>query len=97
MVTAVADHPAGLDFLEFAEFRVLLDFEPVAPAEGFLPDQHPELVAQVEEPLALRIVAAAHEVAAEVAHQLQVGDLQFDRHGRAELGLGVVAPRMGKV
>lgn len=91
VVTAVADHPAGLDFLEFAEFRILLDFEPVAPAEGFLPDQHPELVRTGRGTAGSADSAAAHEVAAEVAHQLQVGDLQFGRHGRAELGMGVVA------
>lgn len=91
VVDARLDHIDRLLDLEPAEFRVALDFDAVAPAERLLPDQKTELVAEVEKALALRIVAAADEVAAEIAQDLQVLDPEFVRHGRAELRMRVVA------
>ena len=65
----------------------------VAPSQRLLPHQHAHLVAVVEEALALLVVAAAEEVAAEGFQVLDVDDHQRFGRGRAEGRVRLVAVR----
>ena len=63
----------------------------VLPPDRLAPHEEARLVAQVQEARVLRVVAAAHEVGAEILEDLHVRRQQRLRQPAAELRVRVVA------
>lgn len=81
MVEALAHGELGLFALEGHEFRVAELRNGVAPAEALFPHEDAHLVAEVEEALRLRIMAAADEVGSDAAEVVEVEHHQAFRCG----------------
>ena len=93
VVEARAHHRAGLLHLQAEVVGIGHLRGPVAPAERLLPHEYAHLVAVVEEPLALLVVAAAEEVAVDRLQELDVLHHQRLGRGRAELRVRLVPVR----
>ncbi len=91
MVRGRGEHFVDLLLLKLEETLVGQMFNRLLPADGFGPDQQAGLIAQVEEALVLRVVAAADEVAVHRFEDLHVGQLHGRGHGMAEVRMGLVA------
>ena len=88
MVAALADHLAAV--LQCLRLPALV--ADVLPARHLHKDQKPQLVAGVEEGLALGVVAGAHCIAAQLLFQdLGIQLLDAVRHGIALIGVALVA------
>ncbi len=91
VVDALAHHvPEGFAVVVLKE-RVGQELRRGAPAEVLLPDEEAQLVAQRQEPLILRVVAAADEVCAELLEDAQVGVHALEARGRSRVGRPLVA------
>jgi hypothetical protein len=85
VVAPHGDQLADVDLLRGEEVRIGEMFHRVLPADGLVPYKDAGFVAEIEEARILRVVAAPHEITAQIAQLLHIGDQQRIGQRAAEL------------